>query len=123
MYADILVAIKQAFGEREPGNSSPSRPPWELVGLTRYILTETMETRPGALKKKGGLTKMCPTPPCLYFSPALAFFLHIPACKVFISSCIVFSQGEKGDQGKDCEGGDIKVCKRVHNAYIIASRS
>ena len=70
MYADILVAIKQALGEREPGNSSPSRPPWELVGLTRYILTETMETRPGALKKKGGLTKMCPTPPCLYFSPA-----------------------------------------------------
>ena len=41
----------------------------ENMGSARYLLTETMETRPGALKKKGGLTQMCPTPPCLYFSP------------------------------------------------------
>ena len=77
------------------------------------------------LKRKEGLQKCAPPHPA-YISPPpllLAFFLHIPACKVFISSCIVFSQGEKGDQGKECEGGDIKVCKRVHNAYIIASRS
>ena len=45
----------------------------ENMGLTRYILTETMETRPGALKKKGGLTKNVPHPTLLIFLPRLYY--------------------------------------------------
>ena len=68
------------------------------------------------------------TLPLLIFLPSihrkLSGFLHIPArADLFISTCVVFSQGDKGNQGRDGKKGepgtcDIKVCKRIYITVI-----
>ena len=91
---------------------------------------ETLKTKSRHVHlKKASAYPDVPYPTSTYISPLpgyrqfSSFTFHL---QVFISRCIVFLQGDKGNQGRDGMKGepgtcDTKVGKRVYNSHIIAS--
>ena len=87
---------------------------------------ETLETRSRALQLGEGIPRCALSHRFLYFFPPFTvscLFAHSVRAGLLISTCVVYSQGDKGNQGRDGKKGepgtcDIKVCKRIYITVI-----